>query len=476
MAKKADTTEKAPEKPIMEEMTKGQAIPMHGLAAMMGFDLLGRAPSGKYKIYRKMRGCPTIAIARIAATAPILLANWALETTDDVPDEHKEFVQKQLTPLYPRLIRDMLRGFDYGWQSFEKVWEIRDGKLVYKKLKALLPDQTLVQVDKTTGEFLGLKQKNVILPPTNVFIYSHDAEGTDFYGRSRHENIREHAWHPWTEITKKMRMYATKVAGIIPMIEYPPGVSKTVDGRTESNFKLAQMFLTALGKGNGLAMPNTLAQHATDLMRAGIDLDQLRAWRISFLEGKGAHGRDLTAMVRYFDSLMLRGWLVPERAATEGQFGTKAEAVQHGQLALMMADLDYQEMLRQVNTYVINPLLIYNFGVQAADSVYLARAGLDPAIVFFLRTMVEKVLTAPINTDLFLEYLDIDTILDEVGIPKAAEIVGPDPNKLKDRKNKQQQSKGKEAEDEKLGMTRSLSRVYGSILKELSNGSRDRQS
>ncbi len=472
MAKKIDVAGTAPEKPIMEEMTKGQAVPMHGLAAMMGFDLLGRAPSGKYKIYRQMRGCPTVAIARIAATAPILLANWALETQDKVPDEHKEFIQRQLTPLYPRLIKDMLRGFDYGWQSFEKVWEIRENKLVYKKLKALLPDQTLVQVDKTTGAFLGLKQKNVLLPPQNVFIYSHDAEGTDLYGRSRHENIREHAWHPWIEITKKMRMYATKVAGIIPMIEYPPGTSKTVDGREESNFKLAMMFLEALGKGKGLTMPNTLAAHATDLMRAGIDLDQLRAWKISFLEGKGSHGKDLTTMVRYFDSLLLRGWLVPERAATEGQFGTKAEAVQHGQLALMMADLDYQEILRQVNDYVINPLLIYNFGLQAADSVYLARAGLDPAIVLFLRTMIDKVLTAPINTDLFLEYLDIDRILDEVGIPKAAEIVAPDPNKLKDRKNKQQQSKGKETEEEKMGMTRSLKAIYGNILKELSNASR----
>jgi len=327
----------------------------------------------------------------------------------------------------------MLRGIDYGWQPFEKVWEIRKGRLVYKKLKALLPEQTMVQVEKQTGDFLGLKQKNVILPTTNVFVYSHDAEGTDLYGRSRHENIREHAWFPWTELMKKLLMYATKVSAIIPMIEYPPGVSKTVDGREESNFNLAQVFLTALGKGRGLAMPNTLAAHATDMLRSGIDLDQLRAWRISFLEGKGTHGRDLTNMARYYDSLMLRGWLIPERAATEGQFGTKAEAGTHSELALLMANLVYDEMLRQLNSYVINPLLIYNFGMDAINSVRLVRTGLDPAILLFLRTMIEKVLTAPVNTDLFFEYLDVDTILDQIGLPKTAEVVRSDDDKLKDR-------------------------------------------
>ena len=461
------------EKPVLEEQTKAQIAHRTGVAAMLGYGTLASSPKGKYLVYRKMRTCPTISIARVAATAPILTANWALEADDNVPDDRVKFVQRQLDHHYPRLIKDMLFALDYGWQPFEKVWTVKDNQYVYDKIKMLVVDKSVLLLEKNTGAFKGIRNEKTVLEPANCFVFTHDSEGTDLYGRSRHENVRENAWFPWTEILDRTRHYAKKGAGVVPMIEYPPGTSKDQDGSTQSNFQLSRDLLEALGKVKGITMPNTLAAHATDLIRAGVDLEQLKAWRVSFLETKAGHGREFSMLLRYFDVLMLRGWLVPERAATEGQFGTKAEAVVHTQLALTMSDLLYQDMLRQINSYIINPLLVLNFGAETADSIRLKREGLDPVIVSWLREMLTKVLTTPVNTDLFFEFLDIDTILDQTGLPKSAETVSSDDIRNRSRMNKQIDD-DENGKGSKLSMSRALQSMYSNVLSELNDNKHGR--
>ncbi|MCH6581200.1 MAG: AAA family ATPase, partial [Nitrospinae bacterium] len=50
-------------------------------------------------------------------------------------------------------------------------------------------------------------------------------------------------------------------------------------------------------------------------------------------------------MMKHRESLMMRGWFVPERAATEGQHGTKAEAGVAVDLVAMISMLFFQRMV-----------------------------------------------------------------------------------------------------------------------------------
>ena len=416
-----DKTNETP--PAAGEVTGNQQATGYGDVINSRTDLIGfdEPPSGTYKTYRKMRTNPTVAIARAAATAPMRLADKVYKARDDAPADALEFVTEQIDIHWSRLLRAMLLALDYGWAPFEKVWGVSDGKFVYDKLKPLRVDITKPLEDKATGAFAGLTQGKAVVPVNKSFVYSYDSEAGNVYGRSRHENIRENAWFPWTEIAKRQHAYATKVAGVIPMIEYPEGKSRDKNGNDVDNFVLAQRVLAGLGKGDGVAMPNIYSKNATDLARAGVSLDKLRAWNISFIETKGMHGDELTNMMRHKESLIMRGWLVPERVATEGQFGTKAEAGEHAEIGLMIADLDFAEMLQFVSWYLIDPLLFYNYGPEAIGSVWVESGGLGSAERAFVRSLVAAVLGNPQSPELFLAMLDINAVLDAVNLPKASD-------------------------------------------------------
>jgi len=427
-------------KPKVGEETRIQSTDdgIAGVAtALTGMDGYGPASPGTYSTYRKMREQPTIALARTIATVPIRVATWSIEANDGVPEERVEFIRQQVESFWPGIIYNIPFSLDYGFQSFEKVWVVDNGRYVYSKIKPLLPDYTKVMIDKATGTFAGLKQHDVEIGAEKAFWFTYDGEAGNFYGRSRHENIRANAWQPWLDTAKQMAQYGAKTAGVIPIIEYPTGESKDATGAVRSNFELAKKVIENLSQAKGIAMPNQFKRFAEDLMAKGISLKDMEAWVISFLEPKGQHGGDFVNMLKYYDSQLMRGWLVPERAAIEGTFGTKAEAETHGDLAMAVAMLLYEDILRNVNWYLINPLLKYNFGYDAENTIYLSRAGMAPEQQAFFRDLLGKTLSNPANIDLLVKWLDIDTMLDSAGLPKASETVdideiGPRPDDKKE--------------------------------------------
>jgi Protein of unknown function (DUF935). len=237
--------------------------------------------TGTFSTYRKMRGNPTIALARMVATAPIRTASWSVEAKDEADDNMVSLIQDQMNALWPKLINDILTSLDYGYAGFEKVWEVKDGRLVYNKIKPLLVDNTSILVDEY-GNYRGLRQGKIDLGVEKSFIYTHDGEAGDLYGRSRHENIREDAWQPWLDAAAKRKAYITKTAGVIPVIEYPEGASRDESGAEKSNFDLAKAVLEKLGKGNGVAMPNVFAKYAGDCRGPALTSISLKPGRYLF--------------------------------------------------------------------------------------------------------------------------------------------------------------------------------------------------
>jgi len=416
MARKKKAT-----KPATTEQTKSQypagvmSINTDGL-----FTGFGMAATGTYRTYREMRKNPTVALARMMATAPIRTAKYSLVAVEKTPVERISFIEDQMKSHWIELIHNLMYAIDYGWAPFEKVWMVHNGKYVYRKIKPLLVDKTAPIVDSVTGLFKGLKQGPVKLSVEKSFVYTYDKEAGNVFGRSRHENIRETAWLHWKEISDRRGQWGKKTAGVTPIVEYPIGKSENEVGEEKSNFDLAKAVLAKLGVGDGVCMPNTMAKFAGDLARSGIDLAKLKAWHIQFLETKGQHGKEFTTSLKHLESLIMRGWLVPERAGTEGQYGTKAEAEIHGGIALTIADLVFADILKYINWYIINPLLVYNYGLDAENSVWLERGELDPLMRAFYSELVKAVLTHPQNYDLLESWIDIDTLVTRVGLPKVS--------------------------------------------------------
>lgn len=413
------------EKPKPGEATKAQSSRGSDMAGAFGFAFPGFScpPTANYATYRKMRTNPTLALARMVATAPIRAAEWSWEVEDDASDDRMEFVQGVLDPLYPAMLTNALYALDYGWQSFEKVWEVKDNRLTIKKLKPLLPDISEIVVDKETGEFAGIKQGKVTLDPSKALLFTYDGEAGELYGRSRHENVRMKAWQPWEDTMSRTGQYITKVSGAIPMVRYPEGKSRDAIGSEVDNYIIATHILATLGKLNGVAMPTNMSAWAEDLARQGVDIEKLWAWQISFIESTGQHGGDLRSLLSHFEALMMRGWLVPERAAIEGQHGTKAESEVHQDIVIAGAELLLDEFIDTIQKQVVDQVLVLNFGEDARGTVKLKPSPLVDEKAMLVRDMVKQVLTQPANVPLLLHTLDMDAMLDNAGLPKREETL-----------------------------------------------------
>lgn len=388
----------------------------HDLAS--GF---GVCPGASIQTYRRMLQNPTISLGLAVCKAPIKASQWSVgkpEGADATNEQAEQLIKDWILPLRPSLMSDGLRAIEFGCSCFEIVWGIRDGYDVPVRLKPLLRELCEIQTDKVTGAFAGVKNRNVHLLPDECLVISHDSEAGDLNGRSRLENVREYAWWPWVKTLDRTGKYTTKAAGIIPLIRYPAGRSLDASGTEVDNSEIAKRIIDRLDTGNGIIMPQELAKWAEALIQNGVDATKIAAWSIEFVEANTSHGDELTGILGKFESLAMRGLLVPERTAIEGQFGTKAEAGAHGDVAVSIAQDTLDQLLRALNWHLVDKMLARNFGEQARGTAIVKAAPLVDEDKAFIRKLVETVLVNPANVDLLTAVVDMDAAMDQTGVPR----------------------------------------------------------
>lgn len=402
----------------MKEQTGGQVAKGGGdlMHAIFGGDLPAPSPS-TYRTFRAMRKNPTVALGRIVGTLPIRTAPITIEADEGVPEERVVWVQQEIDRLWPRLVRDMLYARDFGFAPFEKLWQVdkTSGWLTYRKLKYLLPEKTTILLEESDGSFGGLKQGKVELEPEKCLVYSYDREADNYYGEPLLANIVD-TWSNWTHAFTKLGLYVTYAAGALPIIEYPPGTSRDAGGQEKSNYEHAVTLGQNIARGKAAVVPNVLAGYAEDLARGGINPEQFKAWRFTFLEA-GNHGEEIVGILRHYETLMLRGELVPERAALEGQTGNRAEAETHGDLGGQIGNLELTDILRHLNEYVIDPMLGNNWGIDAEGSIRAKVDSTDPRSQAFFRDLVKQFATGVHTAEDLLRVVEIDTLVEQAGLP-----------------------------------------------------------
>jgi hypothetical protein len=370
-------------KPRAGEITPSQTrdpqpggIPGSTAAALAGF--LPSAP-GTYATYRQISAHPTNALVRGIVAAPIVASTWRWKKRrDDVPDAWVEFAREVLAPLRQSLVRDCLKALEFGWAGFEKIWEIRDGRRVLARLKPLLWDCTDILLDEH-GNPAGLLNrppstgsgqadaKPVMLTGAKYFLYSYDVEAGNPYGRSRHENIR-HAWSESEQIRQKLAQYLRKVSGIVVQLHYPEGTSRDTSGADRPNQWLGQQILDSVAAGKSVMFPNGFA--STNDTRKAYELAGKSPWQLSTLEAQGAdHAPGMKLVLEYYDALIFRGWLRPERTGLESRFGSRADAETHTDTGALDCELVDRDIADAVTRDIVDELLVLNFGKGARGAV-----------------------------------------------------------------------------------------------------------
>lgn len=133
---------------------------------------------------------------------PLLASSWTIEPDNDTPKavEQSVWVEETLrkpphkggmsTP-FDLIIAQALRAVVEGFAGFEKVYELVDGKIVYKKIAWRDPTTLTMRTDDRGG-FNGLRQRayiansysDVTIPLDRCFLYTYGKEFHNLKGRS----------------------------------------------------------------------------------------------------------------------------------------------------------------------------------------------------------------------------------------------------------------------------------------------------
>ena len=320
----------------------------------------------------------------------------------------------------------MFGTVDFGWQPFEKVFATEGNRIVLKKLKPLLHDITDIMIDAGTGAFMGFRQDPpqgtaINLDLENSLLAAARVEGTNWYGRSLMENVRLVA-QMWTESNIGARRYDKKVAGSHFVVYYPVGTGH-INGVEKANYLIATELLDALEGSGSITIPLTVSNLVEKLDQEAGSL----SWRIEILEDKSTGGgrqEGFITRLKYLDSLLVRALIMPERAILEGQFGTKAEAGAHQDLALTYLEMQHRNITRIMNWHGADQLLVLNFGEKARGRVFLEPSPLADEAMGFVREIYKKLLDNPAGFVQEYETLDTGALKESVGLPVQEDVEG----------------------------------------------------
>jgi hypothetical protein len=388
-----------------------------------------------YQKIRQIRIDPTVKMVRQFAVAPIVAGKWVIEAEDDAPEGAKEFIEKEITRHRLDLITQGMYGqIDYGWIAFERVIEdLPTGEWGIKWLKPLLHDITTILVDAGTGAYIGVRQQpnSIVSSPTQLaaqidltgeetVLINAEVEGTNWYGEPVMKAL-EAIYDEQKVINTGARKYDQRIAGSHWIIYYPIGTSK-YKGSTIDNGALAQELIRGIESMGGIALPRS-AVEAFDQVTSQMSQQEASQWKLELLSDKGSGQTPFLERYKYLDILKVRAFGYPERAMLEGQFGTKAEAEAHADLAILNLEMKHAQLVQQVNRQLCDWYLRVNWGPDYCGKVFIKPAPLaDRAIAFFRQVYLALVA----NRDGFYQEaaaVDWQAFRDSLGIKEAPPIV-----------------------------------------------------
>jgi len=377
-----------------------------------------------YRKAREIRRDPTIRMVRELSMAPLLMAEWEYVAADDAPPGAKELVESVMTQMRLPLLRTSLAGMcDYGWQPYEVIAEQRDDGVSVPRVKPLLQDLTHILVNAADGTYFGLRQTPTVgtrigwvyLLDQQSFVISQDVEGTNWYGEPTLRSL-EKTYDESEVVNKSSRKYDAKIAGTHWVIYYPLGTSD-YGGETLDNGAIAQKLLQQAEAVGGIAVPRSVI-NMLDSMNAAQANNEASQWKIELLSDSGKGQQPFTDRQKYLDILKVRAFGFPERSILEGQFGTKADAEAHADIAVSNLEVRHALVCLQYSLKVVNLVLTWNYGPQAKGKVWIKASPLADDKKSFFRQLYLAMIANPQGFMTEMSAVDMAQLRDKLGLPE----------------------------------------------------------
>jgi len=364
------------------------------------------------EVKKRMRLDPQIALGLAAIKAPVMNVTreggWWIEGRD--PDL-VAVVAELARPLVRPLIRSALNAVEFGHQAHEKVWALRalNGATfyTYRKLKDLEPGTFELYADEH-GRYAGLRQPHMAapIPPEKTFVMTLNKEWGNLYGRGRLDAAYE-PWY-WSSIIYLFaNRYFERKGDPAVKAHAPSEVRPNPEtGAEEHNLDAIGRSLARLRSGGSISLPDERDEHGN------------RRWDVEYLLDD-QRGDMFKSYLEHLDAKKLRALFVPERALTQdGRVGSHAAARQYADTFLLMESGLLQDIVGQVNEFVIGPLVEMNFGPAArGEGVRLATTGIGRQNEELLADVLRLAVEAEKSGSKTAELIDRIKLLEELNVP-----------------------------------------------------------
>jgi len=363
----------------------------------------GLTVTAKRKLFDEMFRDPTVSLAVDVIVAMMMQQPWSIEG----PDKRiNDYTTAQLLAYKKRYIKSAFRGhLKDGWRTFETRFGLAQHKELglrqtLEGVKALRGERTDILVEEDTGDIIGLVNSGVsgdevVIDRDHMVLANMDEDGFGELGDPLFKRV-EKAYTKHEMCDKGAQRYDEKVAGGFLWIKYPVGSTSYSEngGEETDNSEIA----AALGE----------RFRAAGWGATPVNVDE---------DGDGNQGLQpgFITRLKYLDALKLRALGLPERSATEGTFGTKAEAEAHADIAILVNTDRHDSYIDPLNTYLLEPFNRSNWGDPGACRLVLGR--LDPNDRQLFQTIFTALMADPMLGHDVAQRVDIEQLLEKLSVP-----------------------------------------------------------
>ena len=369
-------------------------------------------------LYRRIRKDPTIGLVRDNIYAAIVGAGYTIDAEDDANPAAVKWVQREMRRHRDAIVeRAVFAAVDYGNQGWELQFDTSTGvAAVLLPPKDLLPENTRLQIDGY-GNLVNMVQYgalgDVVLPISDHMHMAFRVEGSNWNGEPLIINAIE-VFSNWEAVRTVAMLYDTKLAAGSLVIRWPADQPVTInrEGVETPTHEVAAEIAERWQTSSVITMSQEAVSDSLQALQAAKP-----DWSFEVVEtGKSKPQYDSRLM--YLDRLKVRAMRFPERALLEAESsGSRADSTTAAGFAIANLELLHKLIAGEISRQLINKILLLNFGPEAVDTVWMTAAPIRDEHKLMLAEMVADIIkTRP-------EVIDIDSVLDELGIPKSEELL-----------------------------------------------------
>jgi len=317
--------------------------------------------------------------------------SWTVKCRDE---RMAEVVRGVMARVFNRYTQEFMTSIPYGVAFFEKIWEyqpadywgiegLRGKYYGYDKLHSMHP-RTIDHIKyDDNGHFNGFVQttpnakistlkdsSTIVGVPVGQdlsFVLTYDKRFRNLWGNPAFDVCYPY-WF-WYEVALRSFMRYLERSGTPVAVCRAPGRGKTVtpDSGTMDNLQYAMLVAGYASKSNAIALPSDVDPDTGQPL-----------WTLEYL-ADDKRGDQFIKALELFATLITRSIVVGDRAAMQtGQTGSYAESRSHMLATMLHNELMLGGILRQVNDYLVEPLVRYNKTGGTVPYATIETEGLDP--------------------------------------------------------------------------------------------------